>query len=126
MRKIGEFERQNHKNERVSLFCLIFCSLASSRSTKMKTKIIKPQLKDAETETMAIAAHLLAFRGFRKYPSPVPLSPPFLFLYSSYQLHHRDSRFLFRFNRSLLLFSLSPTRLISVEGIAVLFLVRLH
>lgn len=123
MRKIGELERQNHKN-RESLFCLIFCSLASSRSTKMKMKIIKPQLKDAETETMAIAAHLLAFRDFRKYPSPV--SPPFLFLYSSYQLHHRDSRFLFRFNRSLFLFSLSPTRLISVGGIAVLFLVRPH
>jgi len=59
MRKIRKLEREEHKNKRLSLLREVFCGLAPFRSKKTKMKIIKPQLKDAEIETMAIAFFLL-------------------------------------------------------------------
>lgn len=92
----------------------------------MKTKIIKPQLKDAEIETMALALVLL-----------FAVSENVLCLV----LCHRSSFFalLVIFITAFLAFcsvlidlffspllSLSPTRLIFIRRVDVLFLVRLH
>lgn len=56
-----DWRERNTKIKSLSLSREIFCGLAASRSTKTKMKIIKPQLKDAEIETMAIALVFLLF-----------------------------------------------------------------
>jgi len=108
--------RDEQKDENNGSFAV---SLGSSHRTKPRMKTVDSWLKETETQTEtmsisvtrfltpAISGNILLAFSFLFVSLPLLL---LLLLYLSRQLHHRDSRFLHRFQSISLTSPRSPTR----------------